>query len=155
MNIKELKLLFILIIPFLSFGQGDLQKIKEVLYKQEGAWNQGDLHGFMLGYWNSENLIFTSEKHKPSYGWNNTLNLYKESYPTKESMGELKFQIFDIILTSNKTATLDGSWELIRKNDNPRGLFYLNIRKFNDTWLITKDSTTESSFIGNNYIETK
>ena len=148
MNIKELKLLFILIIPFLSFGQGDLQKIKEVLYKQECAWNQGDLHGFMLGYWNSENLIFTSEKHKPSYGWNNTLNQYKESYPTKESMGKLKFQIFDIILASDTTATLDGSWELIRKNDNPRGLFYLNLQKFNDTWLITKDSTTESSFIG-------
>ena len=44
------KLLVLFIIPFLSMGQGDLQKIKEVLYKQEGAWNQGNLYEFMLGY---------------------------------------------------------------------------------------------------------
>jgi len=149
------KLLLLLIVPLLSFGQDDIKKIKEVIFSQKKCWNNGDVDGFMLGYWNSENLIFTSAEHKPAYGWSNTLNRYKESYPTKESMGELKFQIFYIILTSNTTATLDGSWELIRKNDNPRGLFYLNIRKFNDTWLITKDSTTSTSFIGPNYIETR
>ena len=124
----------------------EIEKIKLVLFAQQTFWNIGDIDGFMLGYWNSEKLIFTSAEHAPAYGWSNTLNRYKESYPTKESMGEFKFQIFDIILNSDTTATLDGSWELIRKNDNPRGLFYLNFQKFNDNWLITKDSTTSWNY---------
>ena len=37
------RLLLILILPMLAFAQGDLQKIKEVLSKQESSWNQGDI----------------------------------------------------------------------------------------------------------------
>ena len=84
------KLLLLLIIPFLSFGQEDLQKIKEVLNKQENAWNQGDLHGFMLGYWNSDKLEFSSED-VTTYGWMNTLLKYKMNYPKMQSNGHRIF----------------------------------------------------------------
>ena len=95
----------------------------------------------MQGYWQSEKLIFTSLRHKPAYGWNNTKERYKNSYPTKSSMGELKFQILDLKLISKTTATLKGKWELIREKDNPNGIFWLDIDKFDKDWLITKDST--------------
>ena len=36
---------------------------------------------------------------------------------------------------------LEAPWELIRMNDHPIGEFWLDLRKFNNTWLITKDST--------------
>ena len=87
-------------------------------------------------------LIFTSLNHQPKYGWQATLDRYKSSYPTKEIMGELKFEIYDIELTSEKTALLNGKWELIRISDHPQGKFWLNLEKIKNNWLIVKDSTT-------------
>ena len=136
------KLLLLLIIPFLSFGQGDLQKIKEVLYKQESEWNQGNLYGFMLGYWNSDKLEFSSEA-VTTYGWLNTYIKYRANYPTKEKMGKLKFEIIDAQLTSDTTALVKGKWELLRTHDKLwSGWFVLTFQKFNDNWLIIKDYTT-------------
>tara|TARA_B100001250_G_scaffold60319_1_gene47052 strand:+ start:33 stop:497 length:465 start_codon:yes stop_codon:yes gene_type:complete len=119
----------------------EIHAIKTMLKTQQDCWNKGDIEGFMQGYWNSKELIFTSLKHKPTYGWKETLKRYKESYPSKESMGELIFNIIDLELTSNTTATLKGKWELIKKDDHPNGIFWLNINKFDNNWLITKDST--------------
>ena len=119
----------------------EINAIKKMLSNQQECWNNGDIDGFMEGYWQSEKLIFTSLRHKPAYGWNNTLKRYKNSYPTKSSMGELKFQILDLKLISKTTATLKGKWELIREKDKPNGIFWLDIDKFDKDWLITKDST--------------
>jgi len=119
----------------------EIKAIKEILNAQKECWNNGDIDGFMEGYWNSEELIFTSLSHEPAIGWKNTLERYKNSYPTKESMGELKFEFLDLKLISKNTASLKGKWELIRESDNPNGLFWLDIGKFDNNWLITKDST--------------
>ena len=120
----------------------EIDAIKKMLTSQQECWNNGDIDGFMEGYWNSEELTFISATHKPSYGWNSTLSRYKNSYPTKESMGEFRFEILDIYLTSSTTSHLSGTWELIRKNDNPKGEFWLDLEKFDNNWLIVKDSTT-------------
>ena len=119
----------------------EINTIKKILSSQQECWNNGDIDGFMQGYWNSEKLVFTSLNHKPAYGWKNTLERYKNSYPTKSSMGELRFEILNLKLISKTTATLKGKWELIRQNDHPNGLFWLDIEKFDNNWLITKDST--------------
>lgn len=119
----------------------EIMAIKKVIDRQQVCWNNGDIDGFMKGYWNSKKLIFTSLKHKPAYGWNNTLERYRNSYPTRESMGKVNFEILNLKLTSNSTSTMKGKWELIRENDNPSGLFWLDINKFEKEWLITKDST--------------
>lgn len=135
--------LFILILSSCSMNKNsDIDNIRKVLYNQQKCWNNGDIDGFMEGYWNSEELIFTSLNHQPTYGWQATLDRYKSSYPTKEIMGELKFEIYDIELTSEKTAILNGKWELIRTNDYPQGKFSLNLQRFENNWLIVKDSTT-------------
>jgi len=128
----------------------EINTIKKILSSQQKCWNNGDIDGFMQGYWNSEKLVFTSLNHKPAYGWKNTLERYKNSYPTKSSMGELKFEILNLKLISKTTATLKGKWELIRQKDHPNGLFWLDIEKFDNNWLITKDSTV--SFKINNPI---
>ena len=113
-----------------------------MLDSQQDYWNNGDVDGFMQGYWQHKELIFISQNHKPAYGWDNSLQSYKNSYPTKSSMGEFNFDILDLKLISKTTATLKGKWELIRERDNPTGLFWLDIEKFDENWLITKDSTT-------------
>jgi len=119
----------------------EINSIKKILASQQECWNNGDIDGFMQGYWQSEELIFTSLNHKPAYGWDNTLQRYKNSYPTKSSMGEFNFEILDLKLISKTTATLKGKWELIREKDHPNGLFWLDIERFDESWLITKDST--------------
>ena len=141
-------LLILLCVPFIFSCGGNKKelteeekRIMEVLTSQQECWNNGDIDGFMEGYWNSEDLIFISAEHMPAYGWQNTLERYKNSYPTKESMGELKFDIYNVKLTSKRTAILNGKWELTRINDNPKGEFWLDIEKFDERWLITKDST--------------
>lgn len=128
-------------IDIVTQDTNEIDAIKKVLTTQKECWNNGDIDGFMKGYWNSEELIFTSLKHKPAYGWNSTLERYKNSYPTKASMGELKFEIVDIELMSDTTSTLFGKWELIREKDHPNGVFWLDLKKFDKNWLITKDST--------------
>ena len=128
-------------IDVLKQDLNDINNIKKILSSQQECWNNGDIDGFMQGYWNSEKLVFTSLNHKPAYGWKNTLERYKNSYPTKESMGELKFEFLDLKLISKNTASLKGKWELIRESDNPNGLFWLDLQKFDKKWLITKDST--------------
>ncbi len=136
------KLLFLLTIPLISFGQGDLQKIKEVLSKQESAWNQGDIYGFMLGYWQSDELQFSS-RDATTYGWVNTYKKYKKNYPTNEKMGKLQFEIVDLKLTSDTTAIVNGEWELVRSSSKLlAGGFALTFQKFNNDWLIIKDVTT-------------
>ncbi len=119
----------------------DIDAIKQVLTTQQIYWNNGDIDGFMLGYWNSDKFKFSW--HGIEYGWKNALEKYKISYPTKESMGEFSFEILDVKLTSDTTAVLDGEWELIRKNDNPKGSFILIFQKIENNWLIISDYTTD------------
>ena len=119
----------------------EISDIKSVLQKQQIAWNNGNIDGFMLGYWNSEKLEFVSES-GVTKGWRNTLDRYKNTYPNKGLMGVLKFEILDVKLLSETTANLKGKWKLIRKNDNPKGSFTLTFNKIEGQWLIIKDCTT-------------
>ena len=118
-----------------------ISKIKSVLKKQQNAWNNGDIEGFMQGYWQSEELIFESEN-GITKGWQNILARYKKAYPSKEEMGSLAFEIFDAKLKNDSIATLKGKWKLIIENDNPKGDFLLTFNKIDGQWLIVKDYTT-------------
>ena len=119
----------------------EVASIKAVLFPQQENWNNGNIRGFMDGYWKSEQLMFKSANHKTSYGWEAVYQRYKESYPDKESMGILQFTIKDVSLINSITANLHGDWQLERKNDHPEGSFWLNLSKKENKWVITTDST--------------
>ena len=81
---KQLSALFLLILLSCNMNNtntddaikqdpNEINSIKKMLASQQECWNNGDIDGFMQGYWNSEELIFTSLSHKPAYGWKNTL----------------------------------------------------------------------------------
>jgi len=123
----------------------EIDAIKKVLATQQMFWNNGDIDRFMLGYWNSDKFKF-SWVNGIEYGWKNALGKYKISYPTKESMGEFSFEILDVKLTSDTTATLNGKWELIRKNDNPKGSFTYIFKKIKNNWLIISDYSTNEYY---------
>ena len=115
------------------------QEISDVMAMQEAAWNEADIDQFMEGYWKSEKLRFSGSN--VTYGWENTKNNYKKGYPNKEAMGRLTFEIKEIELTSAESAILFGRYTLIRKLDQPTGLFTLAWRKIDGKWLITSDMT--------------
>lgn len=115
-------------------------KIMEVMKMQEIAWNNGDVEQFMEGYWNNDSLMFIG-KNGIKYGWDNTLENYKKSYPNKELMGMLIFEVVKLEV-NNETAYMLGKWNLKRKEDNPNGFFTLYWKKINNNWVIVIDHTS-------------
>ena len=45
-----------------------------------------------------------------------------------------------------ENSVLDGEWELIRKNDNPKGSFTYIFQKIENNWLIISDYTTDEYY---------
>lgn len=108
---------------------------------QETAWNQGDLEGFMDGYWRSDSLRFIGSKGL-TYGWQSTLNNYKKSYPNPEAMGKLKFTILAVEKLSKHAAFVIGKWHLSRKAGDLSGQYTLLWRKIKGKWVIVADHSS-------------
>ncbi len=119
----------------------DEQAIMEVINQQSQAWNRGDVEGYMQGYWKSEKLRFASGD-KVTYGWQQTLDNYLKSYPSKAKMGELIFSEIKIEILNENEALVFGHWKLNREVDNPQGLFTLHFHKFAYGWKIVSDHTS-------------
>lgn len=129
------------------FAQSEKEKskiaedIRKVLNDQAAAWNTGNLEAFMLGYWNSDQLVFVSGD-KITRGWQATLDNYKKSYDSRAKMGTLTFTGLEITIFSKDAAAVLGSWSLAREKDNPKGKFTLLFRKIKGNWRIVHDHTS-------------
>lgn len=119
------------------------QEVSSVLNAQMNAWNEGNVKGYMEGYWKSDSLLFTSGG-KVQRGWQATFEKYTKSYDTKAKMGTLKFSGFEYYLLSSGSAWVFGKWELERSGDHPNGVFTLILKKFPDGWKIIHDHTSSS-----------
>ena len=115
--------------------------IKAVMDTQAVAWNNGDIDGFMRGYWNSPDLVFVSGANV-TRGWQPTLDRYKKGYDSRAKMGTLTFSDLEITVLSKDSAVVLGSWSLAREKDNPHGKFTLIFRKFKAGWRIVMDHTS-------------
>lgn len=142
-------LLYLLFLAsFLSFSQSsskvdDKASILEVLAIQEKAWNNFDIELFMDTYWKSDELIFYGSS-GVTKGWQNTLERYKKSYPTKEHFGKL-------LLTSNEISKIDngiysvfGEYHLTRTMGNTQGIFMLVLKNIDGTWKIIADTSCKT-----------
>jgi beta-aspartyl-peptidase (threonine type) len=126
-------------------AQGDSIRtaVESVLRAQEEAWNRGDLDAFMEHYWNSDSLAFSSGG-KTTRGWTETLNGYRERYPTREKMGRVRFDNLEITPLGDSAALVLGQWNLERESEPVSGNFSLVLRKFDDRWLIVHDHTSRT-----------
>ena len=115
--------------------------IRKVLSDQQACWNAGDLDCFMEGYWKSDQLVFVG-KSGVTYGWSKTLANYKKSYPTKEKMGQLSFDLLQVEPLNDDFWTVIGKWTLQRSNDQPNGHFTLIFRRLGDEWVIISDHSS-------------
>ncbi|MBL30251.1 MAG: DUF4440 domain-containing protein [Flavobacteriaceae bacterium] len=124
----------------------DKDQIISVLKKQETGWNNGDIDSFMKGYLNSDDLVFNGSK-GPHYGWESVKERYKKTYPTKDKMGKLTFEILKLSGITKSTAQLIGKYIITYPKNKDSGFFTLTFVKLNDEWLILSDHTSKS----NNY----
>jgi uncharacterized protein (TIGR02246 family) len=115
--------------------------VELVLRGQEDAWNRGDLDAFMDHYWKSAALTFSSGG-KTTRGWTETLNRYRERYPTPEQMGRLRLSDVEVTPLGDSAALVLGRWSLERESEPVNGNFSLVFRKFDDRWLIVHDHTS-------------
>jgi ketosteroid isomerase-like protein len=119
----------------------EVDAICAVLSDQQTAWNEGDIPGFMAGYWQSETLRFASGG-SVTTGWSATLERYEAHYDTPEAMGWLAFTDLDVTQLSEDAAYVFGRWTLYRESDEPTGLFTLILRKTEQGWRVVHDHTS-------------
>ena len=126
-------------------GDNDFELSKEQVLKalnaQEKSWNNGDIDGFMKGYWNNDSLMFVSGD-RVSYGWQKVTDNYKKTYNSKELMGELTFNVIKTDQLSTDALLVVGSWNLDRGDMDIKGKFSLLWRKINGEWKIVIDHTS-------------
>lgn len=120
----------------------DLKKLDEVLSGSCNAWNSGNLESYMSYYYNDSSTQFISKRGR-TMGWQQTLSMYRKSYPNKETMGQLVFETdtIRILSESERMGQITGRWKLYRKTDTPSGFFSLITREFDGTPKIIIDHT--------------
>lgn len=140
---KKLSIVLLFLFSAFNLSAQKSQKnlILELLEEQRQAWNRGDINEYMQGYNKSDSLLFVG-KSGPQYGWNNTLNNYKKSYPDKSAMGYLSFDIKEIRMISADYAFVLGAWNLKREKDEPKGYFTLLVKKISGKWKVIADHSS-------------
>lgn len=128
--------------PVCSGAQvGAEKEIQEVLARQTVAWNEGDLARFMVGYWQSDGLLFVG-KSGLTYGYRNTLENYKRSYASKAEMGELAFELLEFRRLGRRHYLVVGKWHLERGVGNLEGHFSLLFERKGGAWVIVADHSS-------------
>lgn len=121
----------------------DEEGIKHLLVSQIEAWNNGNLQGFMSGYWHSPDLTFFSGV-TVTRGWEPTLQHYQQRYKAEgREMGQLEFQDLNIDLLNRRSAVVTGKWQLTMSDGKkPGGLFTLIFKRLPGGWRIVHDHTS-------------
>jgi hypothetical protein len=115
--------------------------ISELMMQQEVCWSAGDLECFMEPYWRSDSLKFIGSKGL-TYGWQQTLDNYKKSYPSAEAMGKLTFTNLYIEQLSKDYVSVIGKWHLERVKGNLEGHYSLIWKRMGGQWKIISDHSS-------------
>lgn len=122
-------------------GTKDEAAIRKMLAAQVEQWNKGNIAGYMKGYWENDSLLFIG-KNGPTYGYHNTVERYKKSYPDAEKMGTLTSTIVSLKQLSPNYYFVVGKWHLDRVAGNLEGSYTLLIRKIRGEWVIVADHSS-------------
>lgn len=139
---KKIIFFTLLLTSLQSYAQDkDKQTILSILDKQTSAWNNADIDNFMVGYWNSDSLMYIG-KNGVTYGYKSTLENYKKNYSSIEKMGKLKFTILHTNRLSKEIIQVVGKWHLTRTVGDVGGHFTLIFKKINGEWVIISDHSS-------------
>ena len=146
MTFKTMQCMIIAVLFAMSFAinaqtSKDETAIRAIFKVQSEAWNKGDIQAIMETYWKSDDLLFIGKK-GPIYGWANTLERYLKTYPNRQAMGHLEFDIMNVKSRSEDVNSVVGKYHLTREGmDDLEGHFLILVERMNDQWLIVADST--------------
>jgi|MDTB01.2.fsa_nt_gb uncharacterized protein (TIGR02246 family) len=117
-------------------------QVAQVMTSQMDAWNQGDLEGFMQGYWRSDSLLFVG-KSGITRGHSATLERYQLGYPTQADMGTLTFRNDKWVRVSRSSGWLVGGWHLEKEGQtNAEGMYTLLWKRIHGDWVIVADHSS-------------
>jgi uncharacterized protein (TIGR02246 family) len=119
----------------------DETEVRNVLDRQNKAWNRGDVDAFMVGYWDNDSLMFIG-KSGVTYGYKNTLANYKKNYPDTATMGKLTFTLIQVKQLSPEYFHVTGKYYLTRTIGDASGHFTLMFRKISGKWVIISDHSS-------------
>lgn len=117
--------------------------ILTMLNKQAADWNRGDLEAFATGYKNSPDILFMGRTIRR--GYDQMLDGYRKSFPTKDAMGTLTFSNLEVQPLDEHFATVTGRFHLERTaagGGNAGGFYLLVVEKTASGWKIVRDDTT-------------
>ena len=125
-----------------TFANAETEILK-VLEEQSGCWSRGDLECYMQGYWKSDSLLFIGSRGL-TYGWQQTLDNYRRSYPDASAMGQLNFELKEMRQLSPETMLVVGRWHLKRTiaAGDLEGHFSVIFRRFPNGWKITANHSS-------------
>jgi len=142
---KYLLIICTLILSQTGFTQTTEQEDKEailaVLKAQRLAWSDHNIEEFMEGYWKSDSLKFYGSN-GVTYGWDNTLERYKQAYPTPEHTGILSFKINAISKITDEAYYVLGEYHLKRTVGNATGIFMIIFKRIEGQWKIIADTSS-------------
>ncbi|WP_027138395.1 YybH family protein [Gaetbulibacter saemankumensis] len=141
---KKFILYIFLFGTFTVFSQNSSQKDKKailaVLNNQSTAWSNNDIEAFMSGYWKHDSLKFYGSN-GVTYGWKNTLERYKKTYPDKNHTGKLNFKVNAISKINKGAYYVLGEYHLQRKVGNASGFFMVIFKRIHGEWKIIADTS--------------
>ena len=110
-------------------------EIRAVIARMEAAWNRGDFHGYMEGFWNP-GVVFVSGGRFQD-GWQGTLDHYIRDYGgAPERRGNLHFEIVSIEMFAADAALLISNYQLQRPERPQTGINTRLFRKIDGRWVI-------------------
>ncbi|HNZ42060.1 MAG TPA: nuclear transport factor 2 family protein [Bacteroidales bacterium] len=134
-------LLFTIAVQAQEVSEKNRYEIVAVLTHQQKCWNNGDIDGYMDGYWKSDSLKFIT-KNGVTAGWEQTLSSYKQHYTSREMMGTLVFDEVSMLQMNTVTVFVMGRWTLQRTNETVGGRFTQLVKKIGGKWKIIIDHTS-------------
>ena len=117
--------------------------IRKVMDDQVTAWNRGDVSAFMNGYEESPSTTFVGLN--VTKGHAQVLANYQKRYPTKDSMGTLRFTDIEVRPLGAEYAVVIGRYHLERSKEvggEATGLFSLVFHRTARGWKIILDHTS-------------
>jgi uncharacterized protein (TIGR02246 family) len=139
---KSTLIALFIVLSVSSFSQTkDETEVRNLLAKQNAAWNRGDVDAFMVGYWENDSLMFIGQS-GVTYGYKKTLANYKKNYPDTTVMGKLSFTLIQVKQLSPEYFHVTGKYYLTRTIGDASGHFTLVFRKINGKWVIISDHSS-------------
>ncbi len=130
------------LLPAIAFSQTKNEReILSILDKQTQAWNAGNLEQFMVGYLESDSLMYIG-KSGVTYGYRSTLENYRRNYAGADKMGKLTFNILHLKPLGRKHYLVVGKWSLKRTAGDVGGHYTLTFAKQKGHWVIIADHSS-------------